>query len=190
MTIFVRRTIIVESLSRCVMIRCVAHRRQTALARFWNLVQAHHARFERLNFDQRAEERQRRLRTLVQVHTVDVQAVATTARVWIVDAGVEIVVAQEPAKRAARLDHPKAVSRDLVGLTTSGDGSVRLQRLLVEASTRLTLTIETVRTNGSEVTALSALLFDQPAQRFQADLARSSHFRVFAGGGDHGLRQA
>ena len=151
-------------LSRRVLIRCATQCRNSALARCWHFVQTDRARLERLDLDQRAEERQGGFRALVEIHAVDVQAVTTTARVRIVDAGIEVVLAQKPAKCASRFDHPEAVTSDLIGFAAGRNGGMRLQRLLIETSPRFASSIEPVRANGSEVTALGALRLEQPAE--------------------------
>src|SRR3954463_13177021 len=114
-TIFVRRTIIADDLSRCLEIHSVTHRRKPTLAGLRHLVQTDHPALQRLDLYQCAEERQGRFRTFVQIDAVEVQAIPATAGVRIVDAGIEVILAQKPAKCATRLDHPKAVTRDLIG---------------------------------------------------------------------------
>ena len=59
-------------LSRRALVRRAKHRSTTALSRLRHLVDADRARLQRLNLDQRAQERERGLSAFVQVDAIDV----------------------------------------------------------------------------------------------------------------------
>src|SRR5471032_2156033 len=115
------------------------------------------------------------------------QAVAAAAGVRIVDASIEVILAQKPAKCAASFAHPKTVARSLEGFGTSRHRGVCLERLLIKARSRFAPAIKPVRADGPEMAALGALCVHKPTERLETDFTFVRQLRVLAGGGDNRL---
>ena len=88
--------------------------------------------FGRLHFEQGHEERERRFGSLVLVHAIGMKAIPASARQYIVERDLEIVLAEKPAKDSPGFVKPLAFFRQPVYLKASGNGGASLYRLLIE----------------------------------------------------------
>src|SRR5882672_1558596 len=98
------------------------------------------------------------------------QSVTTSSRAGIIERFSEIVSTKEPLETASRRALPVFVMRESKSLQTSRDGSIGLDRLLIEARAFAAPLPKTVGANRREMSGLRSLRFHQPAERLQTCL--------------------
>src|SRR5436190_12874073 len=98
------------------------------------------------------------------------QSVTTSSRAGIVERFSEVVPTKEPFETASRRALPVFVMRESKSLETGRDGSIGLQRLLIETRAFAVARPKTVGANRREMSGFRSLRFHQPAERLQTCL--------------------
>src|SRR5947207_11276243 len=98
------------------------------------------------------------------------QSVTTSSRAGIVERFSEVVPTKEPLETASRRALPVFVMRESKSLETGRDGSIGLQRLLIETCTFAVALPKTVGANRREMSGLRSLRVHQPAERLKTCL--------------------
>src|SRR5882762_5212196 len=98
------------------------------------------------------------------------QSVTTSSRAGVVKRFSEVVPAKEPLETASRRALPVFVTRERKSLETGRDGSIGLDRLLIETRAFAAALPKTVGANRREISGLRSLRFHQPAERLQTCL--------------------
>src|SRR6266513_1159057 len=98
------------------------------------------------------------------------QSVTTPSRAGIVERFSEVVSTKEPLETASRRTLPVFVMRESKSLEAGRDGSIGLQRLLIETRAFAAAFPKTVAANRREMSRLRSLRFHQPAERLQTCL--------------------
>src|SRR6267378_3092805 len=98
------------------------------------------------------------------------QSVATSSRAGIVERFSEVVPTKEPLETTARRAFPVFIMRESKSLKAGRDGSIGLDRLLIETRAFAAALPKTVGANRREISGLRSLRFHQPAERLQTCL--------------------
>ena len=118
------------------------------------------------------QEGESRLRALVSVDTVDMQAVPATTTLSIIERDTEIVASVKPFKCLVCLREPIAITSSLMSLETGANRRMGFDGLLVERRRLFTALPEAVGTNWAEVPLRSDLTFRKPMQTLETNLAK------------------
>src|SRR5579871_1037531 len=110
-----------------------------------------------LHLRQRKQERQGRLRSLIPVDAIYMQAIAAAASLGGVEFQPKIVPADEPVESALCMFIPADVRCGAIGIQTSRDRCLRFNGLLVEVGARAAATVEPITANGSKMALLGHL---------------------------------
>src|SRR5262245_34761235 len=91
-----------------------------------------------VHFSKRKEQGERGFRALILIDAINMQPVAATPRLGVVECHPQIVSTLEPFKSLSGLSQPVAVAGRLVSFNACANGGMCLDRLLVERSGRFT----------------------------------------------------
>src|ERR1017187_1239595 len=127
-----------------------------------------------LQFEQRHQERERRLRSLVFVHPVRMKAVSTTASYWVIESNLQIVLTKKPAEDTLGFLEPLSLFSQFVDLKAGRDCRTRLDRLLIESRLLISFHEETSRPNWHEnLCIVAVLLCNKPFEGIHSGLDRA-----------------
>src|ERR1044071_9135530 len=98
------------------------------------------------------------------------QSITTSSRAGVVERFSEIVSTKEPFETTSRGALPVFVMRESKSFKTGGNGSIGLDRLLIEPRAFAAALPETVGTDRREMSGLRSLCIHQPAERLQTCL--------------------
>src|ERR1700724_3621518 len=110
------------------------------------------------HFDQRHQEGQGRLCSLVLIHSLRVQSISTTAGDGIVEGNLQVILPQKPVEGRPGAGTPPVISGCAIRFEARGDGATCFHWLLIEASFLASLAVEPLGTDGHEMLMLCRTL--------------------------------
>ena len=123
-----------------------------------------------VHFRKGEEKGQRRFRALILIYAVNMQSVAATACLSVVERNAEIVSTLKPFEGLRGLSQPVGVAGSLVSFHARANGRMCLDRLLVEGGGLLAALPKSIGTNRPKVSFRCQLVLDKPAERFETDI--------------------
>ena len=124
---------------------------------------------EAAHLQQRHQEGQRGLCSLVFVGSIRMKTISTAAGGGVVQGSFQVVVSQEPIERRPSSGMPMFISGGAICFQTGRHRRTSLQRLLVEPSFIASLAKEALGADRKKVSVdVAALLFFKPVERLQA----------------------